>query len=155
MNVFCLVFVRAGAYQLKRSRVFMTIGEKLRDLRFKEEKTMKEFSEILGVSLNTVYRWEHNLTKPRYGVLTRLSLFFNVPMEWLLSKHTADDSEPFFQSTGEVTGTDDVVYQELLFYFKKLSNNDKYKVLGYVERLCIDGLCKRPVNDVAKDIQYA
>ena len=64
----------------------MTIGDKLRNLRIMSKKTLKEQSEIFGVSLNSVYRWEHGLTMPKRSVLKKMSEHYEVPLLWLLQE---------------------------------------------------------------------
>ena len=103
----------------------MSLGEKLRNLRLKAKKTLQEQSEILGVSMNTVYRWEHNLAVPRKIMLKGLAEHYSVPLEWLLS----DSASASLVSDLE---------QQLLSMFRKLPDNSKYKVLGYVERMSVE-----------------
>ena len=114
----------------------MSIGKKLRSLRLEIRKTLREQSEAFGVSINTVYRWEHDLAIPRRSVLIRMADFYNVPVNWLLSADIAEDS------TGRMNATSlaDSIEQQLFRMFRKLSDNNKYKVLGYVERICIEGM---------------
>jgi len=62
----------------------MNIGERINKLRIANKRTLKEESEIFNVSLNTVYRWEHNLCIPRKSALMRIAEFYNVSVEWIL-----------------------------------------------------------------------
>ena len=105
----------------------MSLGDKLRSLRIKSKKTLKEQSSIFSVSMNTVYRWEHNLASPRKSVLKRIAEHYSVPMEWLLS----DNSSASLVSETE---------HKLLSMFRKLTDNNRFKVLGYVEHMCIEEL---------------
>jgi len=103
----------------------MSLGEKLRNLRLKSRKTLHEQSRILNVSMNTVYRWEHDLAVPRKPILKVMADLYGVPLDWLLSESAAASliSE---------------VEQNLLSMFRKLPDQSRYKVLGYVERMCIE-----------------
>ena len=103
----------------------MSLGEKLRNLRQKTRKTLQEQSELLGVSMNSVYRWEHDLAVPRKSMLKTMADFYAVPIDWLLSESAAAS----LVSDLEV---------RLLSMFRKLSESSKYVVLGYVERICIE-----------------
>ena len=103
----------------------MSLGEKLRSLRQKSKKTLQEQSAILGVSMNSVYRWEHDLAVPRKPVLKLLADHYNVPLDWLLSESAAASLVSELE-------------QKLLSMFRKLPENNKYKVLGYVERMCVE-----------------
>ena len=64
----------------------MNIGRMLRDLRTKTGKTLQEQSEIFGVSVNTVYRWEHNLVKPQRARLKEIAGYYGVPLEQFLEE---------------------------------------------------------------------
>jgi len=103
----------------------MTLGEKLRNLRLKEKKTLQEQSAILNVSMNSVYRWEHDLAVPRKSMLKTMADHYSVPLDWLLSESAAASLVSDIE-------------QKLLSMFRKLSDNSRYKVLGYVERMCVE-----------------
>ena len=103
----------------------MTLGEKLRSLRLKEKNTLHEQSVIFGVSMNSVYRWEHDLAVPRKHMLKTMADHYAVSLEWMLSEGTA-------------ASLVSDVEQKLLGMFRKISENSRYKVLGYVERMCVE-----------------
>lgn len=103
----------------------MTLGEKLRSLRLKTKKTLEEQSKIIKVSMNSVYRWEHDLAVPRRPVLKMMADYYGVPLDWLMSNHSATS----LTSESE---------QTLLSMFRKLPDVTRYKVLGYVERICVE-----------------
>lgn len=103
----------------------MNLGEKLKSLRVKTSKTLHEQSKLFGVSMNTVYRWEHNLAVPRRAKLKKIADYYQVPIEWLLS----DNSSAALVSETE---------QKLLGMFRKLSDKNQFKTLGYVEHMCIE-----------------
>ena len=103
----------------------MSLGEKLRSLRLKTKKTLYEQSLILGVSMNSVYRWEHNLAIPRKAMLRTMADYYAVPLDWLLSESA---------SASLVSDNE----QKLLGMFRKLSDNNRYKVLGYMEHMCVE-----------------
>ena len=103
----------------------MSLGEKLRSLRQKSKKTLQEQSASLNVSMNSVYRWEHDLAVPRKPMLKKLADHYAVPLDWLLSESAA-------------ASLVSDVEQKLLCMFRKLSDNSKFKVFGYVERMCVE-----------------
>jgi len=104
----------------------MSLGDKLRSLRLKNRKTLREQSKLLGVSINSVYRWEHDLTVPRKPTLKILADLYVVPIDWLLSS----ESSPSLVSDVELN---------LLGMFRKLPDQSRFKVLGYVERMSVEG----------------
>jgi len=103
----------------------VSLGEKLKNLRLKTKKTLYEQSQLLGVSMNSVYRWEHDLAIPRKSMLKTMADYYAVPLDWLLSEGA---------SASLVSDNE----QKLLGMFRKLSDNNRYKVLGYVEHMCVE-----------------
>jgi len=103
----------------------MSLGEKLRSLRLKTKKTLTAQSRILKVSMNSVYRWEHDLTVPRMPMLRKMADYYGVPLDWLMLEGT---------SASLVSE----VEQNLLGMFRKLPDNNRYKILGYVERMYVE-----------------
>ena len=112
----------------------MTVGEKLKSLRLQIKKTLKEESEMFNVSLNTVYRWEHNLTTPGKRVLQRIADFYNVSAEWLIYGHTEESSD----CGANIQTNENNAERQLLCMFGKLSENNRYKLLGYIEHMLIE-----------------
>jgi transcriptional regulator with XRE-family HTH domain len=75
--------------------------------------------------MNSVYRWEHNLAIPRKAMLRTMADYYAVPLDWLLSESA---------SASLVSDNE----QKLLGMFRKLSDNNRYKVLGYMEHMCVE-----------------
>jgi len=103
----------------------MSLGEKLRSLRLKTKKPLTEQSRILKVSMNSVYRWEHDLSMPRKPMLRKMADYYGVPLDWLLME-------------GASASLVSEVEQNLLGMFRKLPDNNRYKILGYVERMYVE-----------------
>jgi len=114
----------------------MNIGDKLRNLRLMSKKTLKDQSQIFGVSLNSVYRWEHGLTMPKRSILKKMAEYYEVPLLWLLQE--SDDEPPL--TSEPFGGHESSSEQKLLRMFRKLPESHKYKTLGYVERVYVEAL---------------
>jgi len=131
----------------------VSIGEKLRYLRIKTKRTLKEQSEIFGVSLNSVYRWEHDLTAPKKSTLRRISEYYEVPLEWLLRE---DADEDIIERATQAARPDDNIEQQFLKMFRKLSDNKKYQILGYMERVYVEDMDHRdnvkPINPLVEAV---
>jgi len=112
----------------------MSLGEKLRNLRLKTKKTLSEQSKILQVSMNSIYRWEHDLAVPRKPTLRMMADYYGVPLDWLLLE-------------GASAALVSEVEQNLLGMFRKLPDTNRYKILGYVERMYVE--------EYGAEIQYA
>ena len=115
----------------------MTIGEILKAMRLKKKRTLKEQSKILGVSVNSVYRWEHDLALPRKSALKKMAVSYGVSVERLLQGSFSDKCVEGF---GNPLFYEDNTEQQLLGMFRKLSTPDKYRILGYVERMCVEDM---------------
>jgi len=75
--------------------------------------------------MNSIYRWEHDLAIPRRPMLRKMADYYGVPLDWLL----AESASASLVSEIELN---------LLGMFRKLPDNNRYKVLGYVERMYVE-----------------
>ena len=100
----------------------MSLGKKLKSLRQKAKMTLEEFGEVLGVSVNTVYRWEHDKSYPRKYMLDAVANYYNVTVEWLLSENTV----PRVLSIDE---------NEILDTIRQLPEDNRNKVKGYMDSM--------------------
>jgi len=75
--------------------------------------------------MNSVYRWEHDLAVPRKPMLRLMADYYGVPLDWLLS----ESASASLVSEVELN---------LLGMFRKLSDSNRYKILGYVERMYVE-----------------
>ena len=65
----------------------------LRDLRERDEYSVAELADILGVTTVSVYQWESGVHCPRPDIIQTISLFFNVPIMSLFGMQASlDDS---------------------------------------------------------------
>ena len=115
----------------------MNLGDKLKSLRLNTKKTLKEQSDILGVSLNSVYRWEHNLAVPKKSMLAKIAEHYDIPINWLLQETGSEDHIEYANNSARPETN---LEAQLLKMFRSLSENNKYKVLGYIERIYIENL---------------
>jgi len=114
----------------------MNIGERLKKLRLNAKRTLKEESELVNVSLNTVYRWEHHTSSPRKSSLIKIANLYSVPLEWLV--HGVSAGEEDNGGNGYVLNSESITEQKIFKMLRKLSSSRKYKLLGYIERMCVE-----------------
>ena len=119
----------------RKGVIEVSIGARIRSLRLDSKRTLKEQSEILGVSLNSVYRWEHDLVSPRKAVMEKMAGFYDVPFEWIASGRSANAA-----GSGGGVYHDINAEKQLLRMYSNLPSNSKYKILGYIERICVEGM---------------
>ncbi len=58
-------------------------AERLKDLRKTDALTLKELSEKIGVSINTISRWEREERLPNIENIVALAKCFNVSADYL------------------------------------------------------------------------
>jgi len=129
-----------------------TFGGRLQSLRKTTNRTLKEESEVFDVSLNSVYRWEHDMTLPRRTMIRRIAEYYGVSYEWLLNGQSGPAVERMSVQPDDdeaKSGTE----KQLMRMFKNLSYNSRFKVLGYVERICVEDLSGR-LNSRYADSAY-
>lgn len=66
------------------------IGEKIRQLRLQHKITQEQLADCLGVSYQSVSRWENGVTYPDIEFLPAISKYFSVSLDYLLGQ---DDAE--------------------------------------------------------------
>lgn len=59
------------------------IGEKIRELRKKNNVTQEQLAEVLSVSFQAVSKWENGRSMPDIEQLPRLAKYFGVTMDEL------------------------------------------------------------------------
>jgi transcriptional regulator with XRE-family HTH domain len=108
----------------------MSIGQRLRNARHNMNMTLKDMSDVLGVSPNSIYRWEHDLVVPRKETLGKMAELFQVSVKWLLYGVTSEDSIS--------ANMDNSFEHKLLSICRRLSEGSKYQILGYAERVWLE-----------------
>ena len=116
----------------------MSIGQRLKKLRVSMKKTLREEGAIFNVSLNTVYRWEHDLSAPRKSTLRKVAEFYGVSYEWILGGREAKGIDEYDDYTFDFDDPEMNIDHKILKMISKFSNNNKYKIMGYIERMCVE-----------------
>ncbi len=98
------------------------IGEKIKELRIKNNLTQKELANKLCVTAQAVSRWENNEVEPSVATIKEISSLFNVSVDLLFGKETPTEKE--------------VVTQVVTQYVEKESK----PVLAVCE------ICNKPIN---------
>ena len=70
----------------------MTTGQKIAARRKELELSQEALGDKLGVSRQTVYKWENDISLPDIDKLVALSRLFQVPVGWLLG--VEEEPEP-------------------------------------------------------------
>ena len=68
----------------------LKIGEKIRTLRLQQKKTQEQLADRLGVSYQSISRWENEITYPDIEFLPSIANYFSVSLDYLMGQ---DDAE--------------------------------------------------------------
>lgn len=103
----------------------MTLGEKLKLLRMKENMSQKELSTRLDVKNTVISNWENNLNKPNVDYIAALCGIFNVSPNFFFEVETENkESGPIF--TAEE--------YEIIKKYRQLDQRGQQAVLGTLNR---------------------
>lgn len=83
----------------------MTLGDKLSKLRKEANYTQEQFAELLGVSRQSVSKWESDIAYPETEKLIRIGELFDCSLDYLLKdgaetdrRNQADERNNFFRA---------------------------------------------------------
>ena len=62
----------------------LNIGDTIKKLRKEREITQEEFAEVLGVSCQSVSRWENNSCYPDIELIPNIATFFGISTDKLM-----------------------------------------------------------------------
>ena len=71
----------------------LNIGDTIKRLRKEREITQEEFSEVLGVSCQSVSRWENNTCYPDIELIPTIAAFFGISTDKLMGVDEAAEKE--------------------------------------------------------------
>jgi len=71
----------------------MSVGERIKELRVKNNLTQKDLADKLMVSFQTVSKWENDTNEPDINTLMSLSKLFNVTVDSLLNNKVQPQEE--------------------------------------------------------------
>ncbi len=69
------------------------IGDTLRSLREKTNKTQEETAKALGIKRSAYSHFENNRNNPDNETLVKMANYFNVSTDYLLGRETSDKSD--------------------------------------------------------------
>ncbi len=72
----------------------MSIGSKIADARKKQNLTQEQLAELLGVTRQSVSRWESGTVYPEMDKIIKLAEILNVNCDYLLKDNVSESGEP-------------------------------------------------------------
>lgn len=108
-------------------------GENLKKLRIKKNLTQEKLADFLGVSFQTISKWERGDTYPDITMLPDIASFFKVSVDDLLGfNKTETEAEIVEQLTAYDNLTDDKIIRKMIFELKDKYPNDFRVLLRYM-----------------------
>lgn len=92
----------------------MTIGQRIAQKRKELGLSQEALGEQLGVSRQSIYKWESDSTLPEIEKLIALSRLFAVPVGWLLGVEEKAESSPQPEWNGELTDAQLKMVEEIV-----------------------------------------
>ena len=77
----------------------MDIGARIKQLRQSRNIKQEDFAEALGISVQTVSRWENGVNYPDVSMLPSLASYFNVTADYLLGLERNDNMAKLLKTT--------------------------------------------------------
>lgn len=102
----------------------MSIGEKLKELREKNGKTQLDISKFLGVTYQTIYKYEKDIAVPPADAIVKLAEYFNVSTDYLLGRTNIPNiDEPVAIAASTKNGID----------LSEVDDEDKEAIMRFIE----------------------
>ena len=102
-----------------------TLGERIKELRKKNQLTQVDLAHKLNVTKGTVSTWETDSRKPNFETLDEMCELFNVGMDYLMGR--SDEPEHFILTEKEAAELGDVqIEDDLTEYALKYARLDEF-----------------------------
>ena len=95
----------------------MTVGQRIAQKRKEQQLSQEALGEALGVSRQSIYKWERDQSLPEIDKLIAMSRLFGVTVGWLLGveeEHHTEDASRTESSNGELTEEQLRMVQEIV-----------------------------------------
>ncbi len=97
----------------------MPFPERLKSLREQERYSLNSLSKLIGVKVNTIWRWENNQAKPNTATLVKVARALNTTVAYLLDE--TDNPAPN-SSDSPIKASEQI--QGILDLAKRMGNED-------------------------------
>ena len=111
-------------------------GENLKRLRLEKNLTQEKLADFLGVSFQSISKWERGDTYPDITILPEIASFFKVSIEELLGVNKVEEEEDIKRLLEEHDNfTDNKLIKESIYHLKDKYPNDfrvQLRYMGYL-----------------------
>ena len=124
-------------------------GENLKELRHNKNLTQEKLADFLGVSFQTVSKWERGDNYPDITMLPEIATFFKVSVDDLLGVNRAENEKEILKAIEEYDNhTDTDLKQEIIYKLKEKHPNDFRVLLRYMT--CLVHFAEKNQENVLK-----
>ena len=92
----------------------MQFAERMKSLRIKERYSQAQFSELVGVKPNTVWRWENDKAKPDFETVAKIARVLNTTSAYLLGETNFSTLPNDDKFTIQPTDKDEIISTDML-----------------------------------------
>ena len=71
----------------------ITLADNIRNLRKAKGLTQEQFAEIMGVSLQSISRWETGVSEPNIQIIAEIADYFETSIDYLVGAKTDKESK--------------------------------------------------------------
>lgn len=119
-------------------------GENLKNLRKQKNLTQERLAEFLGVSFQTVSKWERGDTYPDITTLPEIASFFRISVDDLLGVNRAENEKEIIEKLREYDNlTDEKLMWELVRELKNKHPSDFRVLVRYLA--CLERFSERMI----------
>ena len=105
----------------------MELGKRMKDLRMKRGITQEALAGALGVTPQTVSKWENDVTMPDIALLPEISIFFGVTIDELFSLTTEKQMERIDHRLSEAALLSENEANQMEETLKEFAKNPKHQ----------------------------
>ena len=92
----------------------LKIGEKIRTLRLQQKMTQEQLADRLGVSYQSISRWENGITYPDIEFLPSIANYFSVSLDFLMGQDDAEKRKSINEQIKKIHTMDENDEDELI-----------------------------------------
>ena len=131
----------------------MELGNKIKALRTKAGLTQEKLADELGVSFQTISKWENNVCAPDIAMLPKLSVFFGVTIDELFSLTNEQKIRRIENMLDMEQELSDSTFEEILDFLREQLeiHEDKGKINSMIAHV----YHHRVNSDCTKVVKYA
>ena len=112
----------------------LKIGEKIRALRLQQKMTQEQLADRLGVSYQSISRWENGITYPDIEFLPAIANYFSVSLDYLMGQDDAEKIKAIKKQINRIANMSENDEDELIELIRNCRREKENS--EYFENIC-------------------